>query len=171
MKAAASIATACLLAFFLTGCSTVNLDREVEIANGVTVKVPSNWVEDMNDYDVGEKMFGSATFAPDKDKTGLSISWSIGDESEHPEQSLRESAAFYNELGSTNWTQELVGERVVSGAECLIYKYSYTTEGEDYTFDTTHYKAFIRKSNFEFDIDAFDDQCLLNSVLDTVKIP
>mgnify|MGYP000866926681 CR=1 FL=1 len=173
MRKIAIFAAAAALAVSMAGCSSVSLDREIDIADGIAMKVPSSWVEDRNDYDIGDNHSGSAFFAPGENKTGMLVSWDVGGEPELPEESMRKTASNYNDMGSTDWEQELIEERVVSGAECSVYRYSYTSSptNDGSTLDFTHYIALIRGGDIELDIDTFDDRNLLNAVLDTVTIP
>lgn len=118
----AAFALAGLLA--LAGCSAggVKLDREVEIG-GLTMRVPSGWVEDGDDSEFG---YGSRTYeSSDEDSYDrIYVRYSeLEDDDPSPDEDMEDNKEFIeSELDSGDYSYSKVDETVIDGAECTTYE-------------------------------------------------
>lgn len=120
----------------LAGCSAggVKLDREVEI-DGLTMRVPSEWVEDGNDSEFG---FGSRTYesSDENDYGCIYVTYSeLEDDDPSPDEDMEDTKEFMeNDLDTGDYSYSKVDETVIDGAECTTYEVESTTTkalGED----------------------------------------
>lgn len=158
------IAAALVGTLALVGCSSssVSLDREVEI-EGLTISVPSGWIEDGDDHelDIIQSRYGTRTFekpgSDSNDMDAIMVSYSTtSDNSESPDDFMNE---FYSDS-----EYKMVSESVIDGSECSVY---------DVDMDGSNISqsiAFITGREMEYTIYLYGDDVSIDSLLETVSI-
>ena len=143
-----------------TGASSISLDREVDV-EGLTLSVPSGWVEDGDDYGLESlgSSFGSRTFdQPGDDSEKVSNSIIVGYSNEETDMSPDEYALDYFD----GIESEKEDETVIDGAECVVYDASVD--------DFEMHVAFILDMDMTYEITVIGDAVDIDSVLETVSV-
>ena len=166
-KGIAVLAAAAIIALAGCGAPAVTLDREVTVS-GLTLSVPSTWVEDGSDYgQIGRRSFSTTD---DEDELGyIGINYSPRrDDGETPEEDMGERKEWYEtDLGIDDFEYEMIDEMVVDGAECLIFEESHTSEPSHQK--TTGYYVYVTSMDTEYTI-SVTGNVDINSVIETMSL-
>lgn len=168
MRKAVAAASALMMVAAMTGCSSGDaLDREIALGNGASLSVSSGW-EQMDGADFSEDS-GFEVFKRGEGEEGIHIEWLSESSGPSPAERIENMRKSAEGDGATEWESEIVEEKVVSGAKCTIYRYSYKIGTDDCIEDGDSYKAFIVMGNGdEVDIYGSDDLGQLKRIVDTV---
>lgn len=158
-------AAALVAVLALAGCSSssVQLDREVEVG-GMTLNVPSDWVEDGDDtdYDFSDHVFGHRSYSYDTDneseRSYISVFYSNVDLDETPDESI---ASIYGD----GMDYEVVDEPVIDGVKTQVVKYLF-----DGNSGTSMYEAFVYGFDMHYEITVVGDKVSIDDVLETVDL-
>lgn len=155
------VIAAIILSVVLVGCTpSVILDREISVPGGLTVNVPSKWIQIDKSYVDGEEdKYGSKTF--EGDDNYVAVTWHFGDK-ETPEEHLSDMRQMED---VEDWKQEHLGSEVIDGRRCEKYTYTLTyNEGIE-----TAYIAYIIGTEYGWKI-VSDSEDVMQSTLEIVHI-
>lgn len=163
-KVATCVAIVASLALVGCGAQGAQLDREVNI-EGLTMSVPSGWVEDGEDYEYSsiDSRHGNRTYeAPDNSSESLdmiAVNYSTTSEND-PETADEFMEEYYSEM----YTYEKVKETVIDGSECTVYDVTMDGAGLDQAI------ALIYGRSMDYTIYVYGDEVSMDSILETVSI-
>lgn len=155
-------ALVCALALSACAIGGVQLDRDVTVG-GMSLSVPSNWVEDRSDSDSS----GSVSFtSTDEDAFGiLSVSYSSPPNDGSLDDIMADWESLIEGLGA-KYEWELVDESVIDGARCYVCDFS--VENDDVTIEGAD--IFVRSSVTDYRIILYGDQISVSALLDTISL-
>lgn len=168
----------CVLALTLCLCgcgSSTSLDRQVTIGT-VTLNVPSSWVEEKNQD-------GFAIFKTKDSSASIGIVYSNLPSSRTPEErieTIKETYLYPEKTYSgspsdikwkaSDFTSNRVDERVIDGATCTVYEYSYNITNEKGTEHRQSKVAYLDRPDMSCDITVNGDLSIFNSMLNSIAI-
>lgn len=169
---AAGIAIALAMALALIGCSnSVTLDRQVTIG-GMTLKVPSSFVETVNDGSFGNTIYVNSQYT-DKKGNGIYVSANSG--KYYMQLTVQDHLDSYKETCAEDKNAHdiyanKVSERVIDGAQVVICEQGMqtTTDGKEYKLDST--VAYIFSSKAQYEIAVYGNDIPIDDVLNTVSL-
>lgn len=158
------------LAAALCGCGGPALDREVTVMD-LTMKVPSSYVEEEDpDDDEFDSVTGDVTFSSTSDENGciIRVDYNDYDYGLSAEEIIADDAEMLASVGSpSNKEYELVGETVIDGAKCSIYRTS-EVYSDDVTFETD--EAFLSANGLAYHITIFGDEVSIEDLVKTISV-
>ena len=170
---AAGIAIVLTMALALIGCSnSVTLDRQVTIG-GMTLKVPSNFVETVDDYTSGSTTNVSYRYT-DQESKGIYVSvsnskYSLQRTVEDELDSFKETCTL--DANAHDVYTNIVSEGIIDGAQVTICEEGMQTTdkgGKEYKMDFT--VAYIFNSKAHYEITVYGDGVSIDDVLKTVSL-
>lgn len=155
------VAAAAVVTLALAGCASqgVELDREVEVA-GLTVSVPSDWVEDRSEeyaYDYG---FGSRSYEsgdPDGDDYGRIDLYYSESSNETPE-------SYIEGLYGEGMDYEIEDGPVVDGVQTKVCEYLFEDSDAELT------DVFIYGPEMHYRISLYGGMIDAERILETVEV-
>lgn len=156
------VAAAVVVTLALVGCGSkgVELDREVEVA-GLTMSVPSDWVEDRSEEYADDYGFGARSYEsgePEDDDYGrISLSYSTASDDDTPE-------GFIEEIYGEGMSYEMEDGPVVDGVQTQICKYVFDSPGTEWT------DVFIYGPEMHYRISLYGGLIDAERILETVEI-
>lgn len=162
------------LSFSLFGCGT-SLNKEVSF-EGLTLKVPSNWVEEDSSLDTSSYSdinIGTVNFLETSNaSTGnwMSVSWSNYNDGKTPDELIKEEEQSAKEINGKNWHQNKLDEYDLESAHVVLYESSYEMDSRDgtNTFNTQY--AFIDSIGMSYEIKVYGDAIDIKDIMDTASI-
>ena len=156
------VAAAVAVTLALVGCGSqgVELDREVEVA-GLTMSVPSDWVEDRSEEYADDYGFGTRSYEngePEDDDFGrISLSYSTASDDDTPE-------SFIEGIYGEGMNYEMEDGPVVDGVQTQICKYVFDSPGTEWT------DVFIYGPEMHYRISLYGGLIDAERILETVEI-
>lgn len=167
----ALIGATLLLCMF--GCEpSAPLDRTITV-EGLTINVPSKWIEDKSDYAVSDSRFGCISFSDDSNESGLSISYSNTSMDQSPENRMKETEQIYrgDPINAIEFEYKIIEESVVDGARCTVYEFAHTVEYEKTgPVPVVARVAYIQSADMVFEVSGYGDLSVFDTALETVKL-
>ena len=155
------VAAAAVVTLALVGCASqgVELDREVEVA-GLTMSVPSDWVEDgseeyADDYGFGLRSYESGD--PEGDGYGRIDLYYSESSDDTPE-------SYIEELYGEGMDYEMEDGPVIDGVQTQICKYLFEDS------DTELTDVFIYGPEMHYRISLYGEEVDAERILETVEI-
>lgn len=154
------VAIAAMLTLAGCGSQGVELDREIEVA-GLTLSVPSNWVEDRSEEYSDDYGFGSRSYEngeqEDSDYGRIDLFYSAASDDETPE-------SFIEGIYGEGMNYEMEDGPVVDGVQTQICKYVFDSPGTKWT------DVFIYGPEMHYRISLYGDLIDPERILETVEI-
>lgn len=155
------LAVAAVAALALVGCSSqgVELDREVEVA-GLTVSVPSGWVEDRSEDYADDYGFGTRSYEsgdPDSDDYGRIDFYYSESSDETPE-------SYIEGLYGKGMDYEIEDGPVIDGVQTQVCKYLFEDS------DTELTDVFIYGPDMHYRISLYGEAIDAERILETVEL-
>lgn len=156
------VAAAVAVTLALVGCGSqgFELDREVEVA-GLTMSVPSDWVEDRSEEYADDYGFGARSYEngkqEDDDYGRIDLSYSKASDDETPE-------SFIEGIYGDGMKYEMEDGPVVDGVQTQICKYVFDSPGTEWT------DVFIYGPEMHYRISLYGGLIDAERILETVEI-
>ena len=137
------------------------------------MSVPSGWVEDGSDYEIGG--FGSRSFTtPENEEQAgfISIYYSESDEDDKtPSEEMEETAENYVEnFHSDDFVFDKTDEMVIDGAECEVFESTETIETDNGSIETTRHHIFVSSYEKNYEITVYGDMVSVDDLIKSISM-
>lgn len=174
-KLLASLLMMASIPALVLGCaSSTTIDRTVSI-EGMTINVPSNWVEDGNDFSLESEGVknGHKSFIADDYSSGILVSYTNITLDKTPEDSVLEAKKSKegDSLKAKDFKASLIDESVVDGARCSVYEFTYDVEdGKGGFSNMKERNAYIYGQEMHYEVSGFGDISVFDAALKSIKL-